>query len=123
MSCSIYMNKLKCLRNRLLRKNVTLKPFAKKMAARFSIGDVLDFAGDVLDFAGLSDSDSSGEEGNEVSAYRGKPTVDTKEVAALAGAVSRKLDGTAGTCSSCSEFEAFSGGEEMEDDLQGENTH
>lgn len=77
----------------------------------------------VLDIVGFSDDDSSEEEGDQVSAYRGKPSVDPKEVSALARAVSNKPDGEAGTSAMGSEVEAFSGGEEREEDFQGENTH
>ena len=79
--------------------------------ARFSISEV-------LDLVGLSDSDSSEEEGDGVCAYRGKHSVDSGEVLALAQAVSNDLPETAGPSALDSEDEFLIGGR---DDFEGEN--
>lgn len=84
------------------------------MAARFSVGEV-------LDFIGLSESDSSAEEGEEVCAYRGKASLDLLEVEALSEAVPPNMADFAGSSALGFKPDDSSGGEEVEEDIQGKN--
>ena len=71
---------------------------------------------EVLDLVGLSDSDSSEEEGDGVCA-RGKHSVDSREVLALAQAVSNDLPETAGPSALDSEVIGGRDDFEVEDKL------